>query len=422
MIELRPIGTGVTVQQTAIVTTRPPDRKRTLSIVSALAVVGLVAFGLAKVFGGDSADEATSPTSTVPATTTIPVATTAPASTVAPATTAPPSTTAYIPATTTTIPYVNQRRGVVLDDAQSGRSMYFVNGADLYRVELGTGRVTSRRPGSNGNGIGLYGVIGGRVLISGVNGQSVGSLAGDLSGEVTNIDLGAFSLSGPSWTAADGFWVLRYSNAPGVPTVVRRVSLAGKVLAELTLPADVYPVGFLGDRAVIAQYGRIWTIGADGLAMPYATGSVILAQGGVVLWVSCDDTLRCTFHLGNATTADTGRTSLETSYLAAWPNGSEGGMQSTALAPDAATVIGMVLTNGPGDGRQKIVDLATGSTLDLSGQGYSALGWTPNGDWVIEPTLSGEFVATNVRTGRRVSIAYPAALATRNSVNSLVVG
>jgi hypothetical protein len=268
----------------------------------------------------------------------------------------------------------------------------------------------------------VYGVVDGRLVLSGANGLPLSWMAADLSGELTNIDLGQFGLNGSSWVGADGIWIMRYSNLPGAMNVARRIDLAGNVRVEVALPANLYPAGFLGDRVVVAQFGRVWTVGADGRATPYATGDVVAVQGGRVLWVACDDTLRCTFHLGDATSADTGRTSLETSYLQAWPAGGEGATQPGALAPDGMTIVAPVLTNGQGDGRPKIVDLPTGSTLDLSGPGYSALAWTPNGDWLIEPTLGGEFVATNVRTGRKVTLVYPAAFLTRNSFFAMAVG
>jgi hypothetical protein len=204
-----------------------------------------------------------------------------------------------------------------------------------------------------------------------------------------------------------------------VARVVRRIDLTGKVRAEVRLPEDVYPVGFLGDRVVIGRYGRIWTVGTDGRAVPYANGALLTVQGGMVLWTSCDDDVRCTFHLGNATNPDVGRTSLETTYLA---SAGEGGLQNDALAPDGNTVVAFVLNDGMIDGPPKIVDLATGATLELSGNGSSNVGWTRNGDWLIEPIAAGGFVGTNVRTGRKVSVAYPAAFPSRNNLPAVVVG
>jgi hypothetical protein len=426
MIELRPIGASVTAQQTAVVTTRPPDRKRTLATLAALAVVGLLAFGLVKTFGDDSTEEATSPTSTVTPTTTIEATTTVPpttaaTATTAPTTTAPRATTTAAPPVTTTIPYVNQRRGSVLDAAQNAQSIYFVSGSDLVRIELGTGLVTTKRLAAPVVGYGLIGVSDGRVFLNGVNGRTVSWIAGDLSGEVTSIDTGNFfGLNGPTSVTRDGVWVVRTAEEVAGSPVVRLLDLKGQVRAEVRLPAGTYPAGYLGERVVVSQFGRIWTVGVDGVPVPYAVGQLVAANSGLVLWVSCDDGARCTFRLGDASQPDLGRTSLETSYLAAWGTG-EGGMAWNALSPDAATVVGTVFVDRS-NVRQRIVDLATGATIDLDGTGYTNFAWTPDGGWLIETTPSGSLVATNVRTGRKVTLSIPQGTAPRNGGVGIFVG
>lgn len=421
-IELRPLGASTSAQQTAIVATRPPDRKRTLTALGAVAVVALVAFGLVKTFD-DAADEATSPTSTMLASTTIPTSTsapptTAPVTTMLPTTAAPRVTSAP---TTSSIPYVNQRPGAVLDVAQAGRSIYVANVQDLWRIELDTGRVTSRQISSTFNGFDLLGVVDGRVVLYAPQlEQRLSWVRTDLAGDITPIDMGGLSLVNHTPVAADGIWLIRWSGSTA-PTVVRRIDLSGEVRAEIVLPGGIYPTGMLGDRAVITQFGRIWTVGTDGKPVPYATGTVVAVQASSVLWVGCDDTARCTFRLGNATDSDTKRTSLETSYLGAWKG--DAMFAANILAPDGATIVGEVLAPGSPP-RPKIVDLATGSALELSGRGAGRIAWTPGGEWLLEIALVGEGVATNVRTGNQVVLHYPLAFTGRNGsyVGSMAVG
>jgi hypothetical protein len=166
-------------------------------------------------------------------------------------------------------------------------------------------------------------------------------------------------------------------------------------------------------------------VGTDGRLAPYATGALITASNGSVLWAACDDAGYCTYRLGTADAPDTAGTTLETNFLYASVMGGEGQVAMNALAPDGATIVAQIApdaTTGISDGRPKIVDLKTGSTIDLSGLGYQSFAWTPDGDWVVEVTPGGELAATNVRSARKLTVAFPGLVDLRAPYTGLVIG
>ena len=418
LVDLRPIGSARSIEHTAVVATRPPDRKRTTAIGGSLAAFALVAFGLSKVVdGGGSSTAATPTTSTMPTTTEV-ASTVRPTTTVAPTTTVPPTTTltptTSAPATTTTIPYVNQHRGVVLDASQSGKSIYIIRRSTIARVELATGRVTIRdlSPFSAG----AVAVMGGRVVLYG--GASFASLGLDLGGDLVGVDTGGWQPIYPNG-APDAVWVTPSdgTEGPGGRMVVRRIDLAGKVRVEIALPVGTYPQGFLGDRVVITEYGRIWTVGADAKPVPYAVGTFVTSAGGYLVWVGCNDAARCTYHLGTATEPDTMRTSLESTYLRA-----DGAQQyMSLLAPDGATIVSAVVAS-PFSTTPRIVDLATGSTIDFQNLMGGAPIWTSDGSWLLVVTATG-LQATNVRSGKVADIDFRSLAVFSNASDiSLAVG
>ena len=404
LIDLQPIGAARIVEHTAVVATGPPDRGRTTAIGGSVAAFALVAFGLSKMLDGGPSSTAATPTTSVAPTTTALATSLEPTTTSPPTTTLAPTTTSP-PATTTTIPYVNQKRGLVLDAAQSAKSIYVMRASMITRVELATGRVTTRdlSPFSAGAAV----VASGRVVLYG--GTSLVSLGLDLGGDLVGVDTGGwqpiYPIGGP-----DGVWVTpdRETGGPDARTVVRRIDLTGKVRAEIALPVGTFPQGFLGDRVIIAEYGRIFTVGVDARPVPYAVGTFVDAAGGYLVWIGCDDTARCTYHVGTATEPDTKRTSLETKYLRA-----VGGRYVSLLAPDGATIVAAVNAS-PFSTSPRIVDLATGSTIDFQNLMGGSPVWTSDGSWLVVVTATG-LQATNVRSGKVVDIDFRAVAAFANA-------
>lgn len=403
LVDLSPLTPVVApAEQRAMVATRPPDRRRTLVVVATVVVLALVAFGLSRLLADDGADDAAPlPTTTTepvddgePTTTAAASTSTSPTTTVAPATSAGPTV-----APTTTIPYVNQRRGLVLDETQQGRSLYIANVGTLVRVDLGTGLVTTRD--------GLNGVLGGPLWVTADRlialGSSVRSLRADLTGEVEERRLPTgYGVWPIDVNDGGGFWTIDYPESALERPHVRRYGADGSVTDDRTLPAGLGVRGFASGRVVLASAGRIWTVGADERLVPYANGDVAMVQNGWILWVSCTDAGRCTYHLGTGTTPDTGRTSLETAYLYAYFG--EGGGYAQGLSPDGATIVASVAATP--DGLPRIVDLATGSLLETAAQGSPYFAWSPDGSWLVEVSGTRAF-ATNVRTGARRTLSVP---------------
>lgn len=114
--------------------------------------------------------------------------------------------------------------------------------------------------------------------------------------------------------------------------------------------------------------GRIYTIGHDGDAEPYAHGDPIIADGRFVLWRECDDSMMCTLRVGDAD--DTRRRVLQ-------PEIDPFAGSRVMIAPDGRTAV----VDG-GVQPLRLVDLSTGVTiaeLDLR----TTPAWSPEGDWLF---------------------------------------
>lgn len=399
LIELSPLGgrSASPSAQTAVVSGRLSDRRRTPTIVGVVVVVALAALVVTKLVA--RSDDAGSDAPAEPTT-----RDTAPdLSRFAPSTFTTLAPTAAPP----TIPYVNQRRGEVLDAAQAGRSIYLSDGRTLVRIDLSTGLVTTRQLSSFEGGPPLTGA--GERLVLLANGPGLTSLPADLSGEAVTLrgTDGFTNVMGAQAVDAGGAWLARYPSDATGSIALRRFDGSGRVLGQVALPMAAVVAGFVGEVVVVSAHGRIWILHLDGRLTPYAVGTVAAVGGEFILWLGCDDAARCSYHLGTPANADIGRTSLQTSFLLPRFGGEGAGLAgSRALSPDGMTLVAQVATSQV-DGRPRVVDLATGSTLDSPGT-KDPSAWTPDGQRLVEVTIGLDLVATNVRTGRAVPIAYPA--------------
>jgi hypothetical protein len=417
----RPVDPG---SEPAVVTTEGGPTglgRRLLGVVGGVGVLGLLVVALASG-GGEGGEEAAATTTEVPATTTtdqspssystLPLGATYP-----PATTAAPTVPASTIATTTSIPFVNQRRGPVLGAATGGWSLYVRNGDGIRRVDLDTGTVQIvSMPQAAG---GAYRMVqaGDKFVVSGGLGTYL--VGPDFSGATVQLsENSAQQLVGVT-ESGDRFWFISYPQTGGRATGLRLVDTRGRTVAALNLSSDngAYPAGVVGDRLVLQGPGRIFTMDASGRILPYANGQIVAANGRFVLWIGCDDRARCTYKLGDATTPDTDRTSLETGYLAA---GAGGEFTSDPLAPDGATVIAGVTRQDQQRFEMHIVDLATGSVLEADRPITSSAVWSPDGAWVFRGSVAG-IDAVSVRTGRVVQIDVPGLVIT-NGTGVLAVG
>lgn len=429
LIELSPLGgrSASPSAQTAVVSGRLSDRRRTLTIVGVVVVVALAALVVTKLVARSDGARSDAPAEPRRST----------RSMIEPGAAAEPTTrdtapdlSRFAPSTFTTlapmaapptIPYVNQRRGEVLDAAQAGRSIYLSDGRTLVRIDLSTGLVTTRQLSSFEGGPPL--TVAGERLVLLANGPGLTSLPADLSGEAVTLrgTDGFTNVMGAQAVDAGGAWLARYPSDATGSIALRRFDGSGRVLGQVALPMAAVVAGFVGEVVVVRAHGRIWILHLDGRLTPYAVGTVAAVGGEFILWLGCDDAARCSYHLGTPANADIGRTSLQTSFLLPRFGGEGAGLAgSRALSPDGMTLVAQVATSQV-DGRPRVVDLATGSTLDSPGT-KDPSAWTPDGQWLVEMTIGLDLVATNVRTGRAVPIAYPGLIDFRSSNRSIVVG
>lgn len=411
LVPLAPLGgPPPAVEQRATVSTGHRDRRRSAAAVGALLAGALLVAGTVRVLADDDppggaatpTTTATVPTTTGPATGSTGSSGTATSSTVA---------------STTVARFVAAAPGLVLDEAQRGRSLYLSDGRTVARIDLGTGAITSRAIDFTFNPQ-LAGLVGDRLVFGG---PALVSIDRSLTGQPRFVPDDGFGFVGAQGLVADGIWTWRPAATDGSGGAVRLIDFEGRVRRQVALPGHAAPVGFLADRVVVTQFGRLFTVDTEGRVAAYANGVAAAVRGGAVLWIGCDDRGVCTHRLGDATTADTGRTALSTRFLltSARPDGADL-PRFSMLAPDGATVVAAV---GPPvtDARRRLVDLATGAMRDTAGPG-AATGWTPDGDWYLETTSVGTIVATNVRTGRVVTIDTPELVNLGTAYAAIVVG
>ena len=408
LVPLAPLG-GPTpaVEQRATVSTGARDRRRTAAVIGVVLAGALAVIGIVRVLADDDPPAgAATPTTTAPTTTGPPTTSTAAGGAV--------TSTA---STTTIARFVAATPGLVLDDAQRNRALYLSDGRTVARIDLGTGAITSRAIDFTFNPQ-LAGLVGDRLVFGG---PALVSLDRSLTGEPRFVPDDGFGFVGAQGLVADGIWTWKPAAVDGSGGAVRLIDFEGRIRRQVALPGHAAPVGFLADRIVVTQFGRLFTVDTDGRVAGYANGVAAAVRGGFVLWIGCDDRGVCAHRLGTATTADTGRTALSTTRLltSARPDGADL-PRFSMLAPDGRTVVAAV--GGPAaDAGRRLVDLATGATRDTAGPG-AATGWTPDGDWYLETTSVGTIVATNVRTGRVVTIDTPELVNLGTAYAAIVVG
>jgi hypothetical protein len=217
----------------------------------------------------------------------------------------------------------------------------------------------------------------------------VQSIAADLSGDVQSHPIWPGGTRGSVVIAGDQLWAIRYDDRSGA-SIATLVDLDGTVHTSIAILYADYPIGFVGERALIVRRGRTYLLGASGTFDVYANGEALAVRNGFVLWVGCDDSARCTYHVGDATSPDLGFTSIPDARLLRIAG------QERGLAPDARAVISIT---GQGEGRS-LVKLSSGSETALPLDADQIV-WTPDGSWLIMNGF-GNLYGLNVRDGRLV--------------------
>jgi hypothetical protein len=364
---------------------RRPDARRVVGVLAAVVAIGLLAVAIAGVVLDDPPDAAPASSTTSSGTSsTLPVA---------PATTGD-LTTAPLGPKPTPAPSTEAARapGPLLDPAQRAWSIYVSDGTVVRRVDLATGQVSELDLAALVHAdYSLVGIVAGRLVFSVGNAGGVRSIASDFSGALQTHPIWPAGVYGSVTVAGSRLWAVHFVG-DGTPTnVAKFVDLDGHVAAEMTIAQGDYPVGFLGDRALIVRGGRTYTLDGTGTFRVYANGEAIAARNDFVLWVGCDDTARCVYHVGGASDPDLRVTPIPAGRALRTAAQDEG------LSPDGQAVV--VLTGQAGS--RSLVKLATGSETALPSD-IDRFAWTPDGEWLV--MYGGEqLFALDVRDGRLTS-------------------
>jgi hypothetical protein len=364
-----------------------PERSRVAVVAVVLALVAVLAATAAVVVTDDhgAPSDATAATTTVPGP--------------SPTTTAPSRTS--VPDTG----YVSTAPAALLPGLDDPRSVYVVSGRDITRIELDTGRYTTRRalPRGTEHDYPVMWIGGGWLWVE--TSVALGRVPLDLSADWQMVAsdrqvLGMF---------ADGaHWVQPWDE----PSRAVLEDVDGNELAEYPLQPGIQAWSTTSDRLVVSGGGRIYTVDRAGRPSSFGTGDFFSATGDWLLWRTCDEQQRCALLLGAAqglvppravpVDGDPSREPLDRPW-------------SYLVSPDGRWLV------MPFDGR--VIDLVDGHALRSgpSSTDGDAMAWHPEGGWLLQ-TDGFALTAYAPDTGVRVSVDLPHPTAAYDSVSVLAVG
>lgn len=374
---------------------------RRVPLVVGAAVVVLLAL-VALLAGGDDGDdddggEAAAEEASATTTTDAPRPTRTPTTRVRPATTTPTPTTTTEPPPFTAVSSVTPTPQPVLGKETGGLSLYAASGVSIARIELDTGRVTAApRAFTGGTDVfGMYVMPNGiYVWHAGANGAFVVPL--DLSGppEQRSVPYNCCPLPGTPMfehgRLGDGeISVIELTPDGGVPhqwTLTQSASFGSAMTV-------------VDGRLLLSLAGRLYLLGEDGSAEPWATGEFVASRGDRVLWRGCDDRMVCTLRLGDAQRSD--RRVLQ--WSAGRPTANA---WRVMLSPDGTTMVMLDVLDSV-NGASQVIDLETGAVLASVPALLEELTWTPDGTWLLGPSGPGVLFVLNLRDGTRIEIGLP---------------
>jgi hypothetical protein len=315
-----------------------------------------------------------------------------------PVTEAPTTTPGTNPIPSTTVSQLGPTGSPLLGRATGGLSVYAISGRSLARVDLDSGASTIASLAVPLVGVETsgFGVFDGRLFI----GRDLELLAAplDLSVVAEVVQSNVEVLVGGSRL------VVRVMDPRTGASAVREIRSDGQVVREWSdsgaSPAAhasfAWTPGLLGDRLIVMNAGRIYTVGDDGIRQ-YAIGEYLASNGQWLLWRGCNEAMQCAYHLGDPgdpfrrpVPLPAGRRDLGISL---GPNGAYGPL----IAPDGATIVvaddsgsPMLMRTDDGESLAKL-DFSTRPT------------WTPDGEWVFTRSGGSTIVAISTRDGRQSS-------------------
>jgi hypothetical protein len=362
--------------------------------LASLAAVAVLAVGSIAVLSGgdDGADDANAPT-----------------------TTSEPDRTTRPRRSTTTVPERVEAQiaaaPLLLGVPTGGLSLYGLNGAGLFRLELDTGALTivSSHTLPSGPVHGSMHLRDGRLVVLLGDGYYVTPL--DLSEAPTWVGgvRGDIGLGGWSDRILRGFDLDRRS---GVVREVREYDLDGNEVATWRVPEHSWPVDAMGDRLIVQAAGRLYLVDSGeevdggGQVEPFAIGDVVHVSGPRILWRGCDDQLSCSLWVDDFEQRTSRRLPFDGAFHGPW---------AALVAPDGATAVTLV------GGETQLLEVSTGRLI-ASVPTTARPAWSPDGAWLFACDKFGDIVAISTRAGDRVEFDLPDIAGTGSPGAMLAVG
>jgi hypothetical protein len=289
-------------------------------------------------------------------------------------------------------------------------SLYVAAGDVVRRLELDTGRMTTLDAQQYARSWQGMEIVDGSVLIDS-GGTLLLSAPADLSVGFQPTQLRPGVRAGDT----DERWAAQFAGDQSAKVILLR---GVDVVEQFDVPRGAVLSGIVGDRVVMQGGGRIYTMDRTGRTRFYAAGNVVNAGGNWLLWSSCDEALRCRYHLGDVSRPDAVDVNVGAEMLRGYFIG--GGFYSVGssvsiVAPDGATAL------FPGDRGATLVELSTGRVFDENGLTSGGYCWSPDGAWFFRAGPSQDIVAISTRDGHRVSL-LPAGRSSSNGNLLLAVG
>jgi hypothetical protein len=292
--------------------------------------------------------------------------------------------------------------GVLLEEARE-LTVVAADDAGLQLLDLGTGdleRIEVRRPG--------------RASLS----DTLFTVGGDLIVDADN-DVVAVPRTGrrPSRVAAghrairtlddDAVWV--FDNfTPYVSGTASRVTLDGRIEAQVELPAVAEPLVGTADGLLVGAPGAITYVSGDGHRRLVARGMTVATDGTRLAWLQCEDDLSCVVTIGTVEDPEQVRTALDPAVL---PAGFFG-LPIGTFSPDGRWLALPLYRSRGRRGVEgvtvSVIGTQTGTErVQLEGSSLTPfdtpLAWSPDGRWLVY--VSGADVRLwDATTGRETAL------------------
>ncbi|HEX6257734.1 MAG TPA: hypothetical protein VFZ70_18130 [Euzebyales bacterium] len=291
--------------------------------------------------------------------------------------------------------------GALLEEAHA-LTVVAADDTGLQLLDVGTGdleRIEVRRPG--------------RASLSDTLFTVAGSLIVDADNDVVAIP----EAGSPSRIAAnhrairtlddDAVWV--FDNfTPYVSGTASRVTLDGRVEAQVELPAVAEPLLGTDEGLIVGAPGAITFVSGDGDRRLIARGMTVATDGTRLAWLQCEDDLSCVVTIGTVDDPQMVRTALDPAVL---PAGFFG-LPIGTFSPDGRWLAMPLYRSRGRRGAEgvtvSVIDTQTGTeTEQFEGSSLTPfdtpLAWSRDGRWLV--FVSGADIHLwDATTGREVTL------------------